>query len=65
MKLDLFFTYFGGKWRIAKHYPIVCEQDGASWLDFNPFREVKALEGKKGKRTSKEVIWTKEEFTCL
>lgn len=21
MKLKLFFTYFGGKWRIAKHYP--------------------------------------------
>lgn len=38
---------------------MVCEQDGAKWLPFSPFRTVKALEGKKGAKQSKEVIWMK------
>ena len=36
---------------------MVCEQDGAAWLPFSPFRTVKALEGKKGAKQSKEVLW--------
>ena len=36
---------------------IVCEQEGADWLPFTPFRTVKALEGKKGSKQSKEMIW--------
>lgn len=41
---------------------IVCEQDGAEWLPFKPFRTIKALEGKKGVKRSSEVIWTNEEI---
>jgi hypothetical protein len=36
---------------------MACEQDGATWLPFSPFRTVKALEGKKGAKQSKEVLW--------
>jgi len=46
------------KWcRARQGQVMVCEQDGASWLPFSPFRTVKALEGKKGAKQSKEVIW--------
>lgn len=38
---------------------MVCEQMGASWLPFVEFKTVKALEGKKGSKKSKEVIWIK------
>ena len=40
---------------------IVCEQQGATWLPFSPFRTIKALEGKKGSQTSHEVVWLKDE----
>jgi site-specific DNA-adenine methylase len=40
---------------------IVCENAGASWLQFQPFRTIKALEGKRGGKRSEEVIWTNEE----
>lgn len=36
---------------------IVCEREGADWLPFRPFRTVKALEGRNGKRVSREVVW--------
>jgi site-specific DNA-adenine methylase len=37
---------------------IVCEQDGAKWLPFQKFATIKAMEGNRGKKQSKEVIWT-------
>ena len=37
---------------------IVCESDGANWLPFEPFVTAKGLEGPKGKKKIKEVIWT-------
>lgn len=37
---------------------IVCEQEGADWLPFRPFRNIKALDGKHGRKHSAEVIWT-------
>jgi hypothetical protein len=40
---------------------IVCENTGATWLQFQPFRTIKALEGKRGGKRSEEVIWTNEE----
>lgn len=40
---------------------VVCEQAGAEWLPFKPFRDVKALEGKKGAKVSHEVIWTSDQ----
>lgn len=36
---------------------IVCEQEGADWLPFEPFADIKATEGSRGKKRSKEVIW--------
>jgi hypothetical protein len=36
---------------------IVCEQEGATWLPFTPFRTIKVLEGGRGNKQSKEVIW--------
>ena len=38
---------------------IVCEAAGADWLPFEPFREIKTLEGKHGKKKGLEVIWTR------
>lgn len=38
---------------------IVCEMQGASWLPFETFHTAKGLEGPKGKKTIKEVIWLK------
>lgn len=38
---------------------IVCEQDGADWLPFNSFRNIKANESSRGKAVSAEMIWVK------
>lgn len=38
---------------------IVCEMQGALWLPFKPFYTAKGLEGPKGKKQIKEVIWVK------
>jgi len=48
-----------GEWcRRRQGQTIVCEQEGAEWLPFSPFRTTKALEGAHGKAKSSEVIWT-------
>lgn len=36
---------------------IVCEADGADWLPFQPFKNVKSNPSSRGKRISKEVVW--------
>ena len=36
----------------------LCEQEGADWLPFKPFRSIKACAGKYRKGKSKEVIYT-------
>ena len=36
---------------------IVCENEGATWLPFKPFREIKGTEGRIRSGVSKEVIW--------
>lgn len=38
---------------------IVCEMEGASWLPFEYFYTAKGLEGPKGKKQIKEVVWYK------
>lgn len=38
---------------------IVCENEGADWLPFLPWRHVKANESRHGGKVSKEVVWTK------
>ena len=39
---------------------IVCEQEGATWLPFAPFRAAKTMEGCKGSKSIKEVLWTND-----
>jgi hypothetical protein len=36
---------------------MVCENDGADWLPFVPFRKCKANEGRHGGKVSAEAIW--------
>lgn len=36
---------------------IVCENEGAEWLDFQPFETIKSNPSARGKSYSKEVIW--------
>lgn len=39
---------------------IVCEADGATWLPFQPFREIKSVEGKNGSKKFKEAMFYRE-----
>ncbi len=39
---------------------IVCEQEGASWLPFEPFRSIQTNPSKRGKALSKEVLWVND-----
>lgn len=39
---------------------LVCEQQGAEWLPFQPFKTIQTTPGKNGKTKSNEVIWIKE-----
>jgi hypothetical protein len=49
-----------GEWcRSRSGQVIVCENEGADWLPFVPFRTIKALEGKRGGKRSKEALWTR------
>jgi hypothetical protein len=36
---------------------IVCENEGATWLSFRPFRAIKASPASRGGKVSHEVIW--------
>lgn len=38
---------------------MVCEQEGATWLPFEPFATIKSTPGARGKSFSNEVMWTK------
>jgi hypothetical protein len=40
---------------------VVCENEGASWLPFQPFRKIKASPAKHGGKVSSEVIWYSSE----
>jgi site-specific DNA-adenine methylase len=46
--------------RSRKGQVIVCENEGATWLPFRPFRTIKGLEGRRGGKKSVEVIWTND-----
>lgn len=39
---------------------IVCEQEGATWLPFEPFRIIKSTPGAHGKSFSAECIWVQD-----
>ena len=50
-----------GKWCQERRGQImVCENDGADWLPFEPFIEIKSTEGKHGKAKSREALWTRD-----
>lgn len=55
-------------WYCTDHWKgqvIVCEQQGANWLPFTEFYTTKALEGKRGHKTSQEVFWTRSSTKLL
>ena len=47
--------------RERKGQKIVCEMEGANWLPFKTFHTSKGLEGPKGKKKVKEVLWSPNE----
>jgi hypothetical protein len=51
---DIDYKHLGEWCQSRSGQVIVCEQVGATWLDFRPFRNFKGLRG-----VSKEAIWTK------
>lgn len=57
---DIDFEVLGNWCQDRRGQVIVCESEGANWLDFRPFHEAKAMEGPRGKKISKEMIWTGE-----
>lgn len=49
-----------GAWcRGRRGQVMVCENEGADWLPFEPFIKIKSTEGKRGKSKSCEALWTK------
>lgn len=55
----------GLKWcQSRRGQTLVCENDGATWLPFQPFHDALATPGsRRPGKVSKEVIWTNEELT--
>lgn len=51
------YAHLGAWCRSLPGQVIVCEQDGACWLPFEPFLVSKAMEGRNGKARSAEAIW--------
>jgi hypothetical protein len=50
-----------GDWcRSRRGQVIVCENVGADWLPFEPWRDIKASESKTGGKVSREAIWVKD-----
>jgi len=47
--------------RARRGQVMVCESEGAAWLPFRFFREIKAMESLNGGKKSREVIWTNYE----
>ena len=51
-----------GRWCQSRRGQVmVCENEGADWLPFRPFMDIKANPSKTGGKTSAEVIWSKSE----
>jgi site-specific DNA-adenine methylase len=44
---------------------MVCENEGARWLNFKPFADTISANGRNRKRVSKEVIWTNNLGTAV
>jgi hypothetical protein len=47
-----------GAWcRSRRGQVMVCENVGAEWLPFTPFRDIKANESRRGGKVSREALW--------
>ena len=57
---DVDYARLGAWCRTRVGQTIVCENVGAAWLPFAPFREIKSTPGKRGKGRSAEAIWVSE-----
>lgn len=55
---DINYTELSSWCKTRAGQTIVCEQEGANWLDFQPFMKIKSNESSRGKSVSSEVIWT-------
>lgn len=51
------FAALGAWCKDLKGQVIVCENQGATWLPFQPFKEIKANESRTGGKRSAEVVW--------
>ena len=51
------FAALGAWCKDLKGQVIVCENQGATWLPFQPFKETKANESRTGGKRSAEVVW--------
>jgi hypothetical protein len=58
---DINYPALGDWCRSRSGQTIVCENAGATWLPFAPFRTIKGLEGRRGGKKSNEVLWTNDE----
>lgn len=56
---DIDYSHLGSWSQSLQGQVVVCENEGADWLPFRPFRNIKANESKTGGKQSAEVIWTK------
>lgn len=56
---EIDFQHLGNWCQNRKGQVIVCENEGADWLPFEPFHAIKATHGATRKGVSMEVIWTK------
>ena len=52
------YSLLAGWCRSRRGHVIVCENEGATWLPFEPFITIKANESKSGGKRSREAIWT-------
>lgn len=53
------FAHLGAWCRAREGQVIVCENDGADWLPFRPFKTIKGMEGARRSGKSVEVVWMK------
>lgn len=62
---DLDYVSLGSWCRGLPGQVIVCENEGADWLPFKPFKKIKAMSRPNGKSFSAEVIWTNDAVKLL
>jgi hypothetical protein len=55
---DIDYARLGAWCRTLRGQVMVCENEGADWLPFSPFRTIKASPAKHGGKKSAEVLWT-------